>query len=245
MKPENLDKRRNGFSSRRLAVDLHIHTALSPCADNDMTPNNIVNMALIKGLDAIAITDHNCTKNVKAVVECADDKDILVVPAVEVMTNEEVHLLCYFEDMDMLSDFGEYVYYHLPETKNEQGIFGQQLIMDSFDQITGNEEKMLLNAINAGIYEVADRVNTMGGACVPAHADRNSYSIISNLGSIPEDLCFKYVEYSADSPLESDFKRYKRLIGSDAHDLSHILEPCMFMELKEKRIKCIIQELKN
>ena len=39
--------------------DLHIHSCLSPCADDSMTPHNICNMAKIKGLDLIAVTDHN------------------------------------------------------------------------------------------------------------------------------------------------------------------------------------------
>ena len=87
-----------------IAVDLHIHTALSPCADDDMTPNNIVNMALIKGLDAIAITDHNSCDNVEAVIKVAGDR-LLVVPGMEVQTREEVHLLCYFDDLDKLIHF--------------------------------------------------------------------------------------------------------------------------------------------
>ena len=40
--------------------DFHIHSCLSPCGDDDNTPNNIVNMALIKGLNAIALSDDCC-----------------------------------------------------------------------------------------------------------------------------------------------------------------------------------------
>lgn len=81
----------------KVAVDLHIHTALSPCADKDMTPNNIVNMACLKGLDAIAITDHNSCMNVRAVMSCGEEKDLLVIPGMEVETREEVHVICLFE----------------------------------------------------------------------------------------------------------------------------------------------------
>ena len=90
--------------------DLHIHSSLSPCADDDMTPNNIVNMALIKGLDVISLTDHNSTKNVEAVHELCQHKGIKFIPGIEVQTKEEVHVLCYFFDILDCLKFGEMIY---------------------------------------------------------------------------------------------------------------------------------------
>ena len=119
-----------------IAVDLHIHSALSPCADDDMTPNNIVNMAILKKLDAIAVTDHNSCDNAEAIVKLAGSQ-LIVVPGMEVETKEEVHVLCYFEDVDKLLDFGELIRTKLPSVANIPQIFGNQLIIDENDQIIG------------------------------------------------------------------------------------------------------------
>ena len=110
-----------------LYYDFHIHTALSPCGDDDMTPNNIINMAALKGLDAIAITDHNCALNVRACCECGKAAGLIVVPGMEVETSEEVHVVCLFDDVDKAEKFGEYVSGHIPPIKNRIDIFGEQL----------------------------------------------------------------------------------------------------------------------
>ena len=83
----------------KLASDLHIHSALSPCGDNDMTPNNIVNMCCLKGLDVISITDHNSMLNCRTVMEVGMSNELLVIPGIEVTTKEEVHVLYYFRDI--------------------------------------------------------------------------------------------------------------------------------------------------
>ncbi|HOO13429.1 MAG TPA: PHP domain-containing protein, partial [Bacillota bacterium] len=120
-----------------LTLDLHIHSALSPCGDNDMTPNNIVNMALLKGLDAIAVTDHNSAENVEAVMKLGFEKGIVVVPGMEVQSKEEVHLLCYFSDLDRALGFQQRVYDNL-EGENNPDYFGDQLIMDEMDRVVGH-----------------------------------------------------------------------------------------------------------
>src|SRR5690554_3641144 len=108
------------------AIDLHIHSALSPCSDDDMTPNNIVNMALICGLDAIAVTDHNSCDNVEAVIKAANGR-IIVVPGLELQTIEEVHLLCYFQDLPSLYTFQEQINCLYDGIPNTPSIFGRQL----------------------------------------------------------------------------------------------------------------------
>lgn len=86
----------------KFAVDLHIHSALSPCGDEDMTPNNIVNMALIKGLDIIAVTDHNSAANLPAILEVGKKQGLMIVPGIEVQTKEEVHIICLFRTLRAL-----------------------------------------------------------------------------------------------------------------------------------------------
>ena len=125
----------------KLAVDFHIHTALSPCADKDMTPNNIVNMSILKGLDAIAITDHNSMENCEACIELSKNKDILVIPGMELQTKEEIHLLCLFKNIRSASQFQSLIYSRLKEQENIPEIFGRQFIFNKEDKIVGENKK--------------------------------------------------------------------------------------------------------
>lgn len=169
-----------------LYYDLHIHTALSPCADNDMTPNNIVNMARLKGLDIIAITDHNSCKNVAACMKCAADTGLTVVPGMEIETCEEVHMLAFFDDTDSLGELEEVVKKSLPNIKNRRDIFGDQFIMDSDDNVVGEIDNLLVTATSLSVDSATNIVRTLGGVIVPAHIDKDAYSILSNLGFIPD-----------------------------------------------------------
>ena len=64
--------------------DLHIHSVLSACADDLMTPNNIFNMANLKGLDIISVTDHNSLKQLQICQEISESYDMLFIPGVEI-----------------------------------------------------------------------------------------------------------------------------------------------------------------
>ena len=130
-----------------LYYDFHIHSALSPCADNDMTPNNIVNMARLKGLDAIAVCDHNSTKNVMAIEKVARGAGITFLPGMEMTTAEEVHMLALFEKAQAAEAFGDMVYAALPDIPNKPDYFGEQLVMDENDEIIGKLDKLLISAL--------------------------------------------------------------------------------------------------
>ena len=150
-----------------LTLDLHIHSALSPCGDNDMTPNNIVNMALLKGLDAIAVTDHNSAENVEAVMKLGFEKGIVVVPGMEVQSKEEVHLLCYFSDLDRALGFQQRVYDNL-EGENNPDYFGDQLIMDEMDRVVGHNRRLLIRIYKPLGGRIMDLVVREGeGLCRP------------------------------------------------------------------------------
>ena len=179
-----------------LYYDLHIHSALSPCGDEDMTPNNIVNMAYLKGLDIIAITDHNSCLNARAVME-AGKGVVKVVPGMEVTTSEEVHTLCLFPDIESAEDMGELVRSKMSGIKNDPRIFGRQLVLNSQDEITGEEENLLVNAIDMDIYEVSAETKKRGGLFIPAHIDKSSYSVTANLGFLPPDLYVDGLEITA------------------------------------------------
>lgn len=231
--------------------DLHIHSALSPCAEEEMTPNNIVNMAYIKGLDIIAVTDHNSALNCEAILKCAKARGIVAVPGMEIETREEVHMVCFFPGLEEAMKMHDIVNNALPKIENREEIFGQQLIMDEDDNIIGKYKQMLLTAADLGIDEVFEIVDNLHGVVIPAHVDRDSYSIISNLGIVPDYLDIKYLEFSKDC-MVSEFlnknpylSNYKFLKSSDAHNLGQILEKESTIELEEISIECFIKSLKK
>ncbi|WP_026485857.1 PHP domain-containing protein [Caldanaerobius polysaccharolyticus] len=210
-------------------VDLHIHTALSPCASDDMTPNNIVNMALLKGLDAIAVTDHNSSLNVRAVVQVAKGR-IKVIPGMEVQSREDVHILCLFDSCEGAERFQEVIYRHLPPVSNREEIFGRQLIMDCNDDIVGVEDRLLLNAVNLSVEDICALSRDCGGISIPAHVDRQGFGMLYQLGFIPDNLLFTHLEVSrhCDIPdflrAHPELMKYHIIKSSDAHQLGDILE---------------------
>ncbi|NLO81756.1 MAG: PHP domain-containing protein [Clostridiales bacterium] len=227
----------------KIAVDLHIHSALSPCADDDMTPNNIVNMAVLKGLDAIAVTDHNSCDNVEAVIKAAGNR-IIIVPGMEVQSREDVHLLCYFNHLEALREFDGHIRKYLDGLDNISEIFGNQYIMDERDQIIGERKEMLLSSVDLSVEQLVQLAVNFGGVAVPAHVDRPSYSIISQLGFIPPDLNIRVLEFSHNSgSIVSQMQEYQRIISSDAHSLGEILEREMFLDVDNVSLTDIIQWL--
>ncbi|MBQ6845923.1 MAG: PHP domain-containing protein [Oscillospiraceae bacterium] len=212
--------------------DFHIHSCLSPCGDNDMTPNNIVNMAALLGLNAIAVSDHNTVGNVKAAMEVAKEVGITVIPGMEVETEEEVHILTLYPSLEAAQIAAKEVYNKLPAIKNRPEIFGEQVFMDSGDNIIGYEEKLLISSAQMSMNYLFDVVKSVGGIYIPAHVDRHSYSVLTNLGFIPDDIDIKNIEISrmtedVDSYLAAreELKKYKIFRNSDAHYLQDIATP--------------------
>lgn len=227
----------------RISYDLHIHSCLSPCGDIDMTPNNIVNMAVLLGIDAIAVSDHNSSLNLPAIFEVAKDTNLIVVPAIEVCTNEEVHMLCLFYTLEDSINFSNEIYNYLPPFQNNEAVFGRQLIMDSKDCKIGSEDKLLINALSIGIDKLLKTMIKYDGIAIPAHVDKSSYSIISNLGFIPEEYNFSCIEIK--NPQSNIQFNGLRISNSDAHYLEHIEEPTNFLDVNEKSVKGIIDKLKG
>ena len=216
----------------KYAIDLHIHSALSPCADDDMTPNNIVNMAILKGLDIIAITDHNSCDNIEAIMEVGE-RQYTHNTRYGGTIKGRVHLLCYFTELDNILKFDAVIRAKLPKISNSPHIFGNQYIMDSLDNIVGIREELLLTSVDMTVDEVANKVRELGGVVIPAHVDRMSYSILSQLGFIPPELEFPTLEVSTVSSVdELNLKEYDYILSSDAHSLGNIMEREMFVELQ-------------
>ncbi|MBR4030108.1 MAG: phosphoesterase [Clostridia bacterium] len=225
--------------------DLHIHSALSPCGDMDMTPNNIVNMSVLKGLDIIAVSDHNSVGNVRAVMKVAEDKPITVVPAMEIETLEEVHVLCLFPDVESAESAEAELKAKFTSVINRPEIFGEQAYMNSKDEITGYEDHLLVTATNLSIDDVKELADRNGGVAIPAHVDRSSYSVLSNLGVLP-DIGFCTVEVSKKSSPDSyNYLRKKIIQNSDAHYLWDISERENSFELPQCNAEALIKYLKE
>lgn len=231
-----------------LAYDFHIHTAASPCGDEWMSPNNIVNMALLKELDIIAITDHNTCANVKAVMDVAKSTPLVVIPGLEVETSEEFHMIVLLPSLEQAIEMEKIVCEHLPAIKNRKEIFGNQTIYNHKDEIVGEIDQLLLTATALSVYEVVEIVNKIGGVCYPAHIDRASYSIISNLGFIPPDLNIQNIEISRHTDkkiFQASHPSMRVIQSSDAHYLEDIFERQSFMKVKQNTVYDWIELLKS
>ena len=223
--------------------DLHIHSALSPCGDIDMTPNNIANMAYIKGLDFIALTDHNSILNIQAILKCSESLPLEIIPGMEIESSEEVHVLTLFPTLDDAQNAYEEVKKNQLGIKNKPEIFGKQIIYDEYDQIKGVEEELLVNATKLSIKKIKEMVESYNGIAIPAHIDRNSYSVLSNLGNIP-DIGFNTVEISKNAHFnEFSYLNLNIIRNSDAHYLEDISERENFIELEEKSILCLLNKI--
>ncbi len=234
-----------------LCYDFHIHSCLSPCGDNDMTPYNLVNMAKLLELDIIALTDHNTCKNCPAAVKAGEQIGLTVVPGMELCTSEEIHVVCLFADIDSALKFSDYVLSTMPPVKNRPDIFGEQLIVDETDNIIDNEEILLTLASGISISEVCNLVESYGGVCYPAHIDRSSYSVISNLGMITSDMGFRAVEMTADADRKTLISSHpilngaKIFVDSDAHYLENLKEAENKIDLPENTAKAVTEYIKS
>ncbi len=225
----------------KLAADLHIHSCLSPCGDMLMTPNNIVGMAYLKGLDVIAVSDHNTANNLPAIKRVADERGVLLLPAIEAESREEVHVLCYFNEVDAAVEFSKAIYEHLPDMPNNPQFFGEQVIMDEDDEPIGTEPRLLIQSLDLTIDELATLCRAHGGEPVPAHINRTSNSLINNLGFIPGEIDFRTVEIyrSLSMPEYIDTSAYHVLYSSDAHRLEDIFERDNFVSVTEKTVQSL------
>ena len=218
----------------KYAVDLHLHSCLSPCGDELMTPNNIVNMAYLKGLDMIAVCDHNTARHLPAIKKVADAVGVGLLPGMELTTQEEVHLLAYFRTVEQAVEFSNVIYPHLPPIKNKPAIFGEQQELDEDDEPAGTEEKLLISALDLSIDDLVPMILERGGLAIPAHINRGSNGLLQALGFIPPHLQFSALEVSIGMPLPHKGipRDLVQLHSSDAHYLENMFERVEFLEME-------------
>jgi len=209
-------------------ADLHIHTVLSPCGDLEMSPGNIVEQAVEKGLDIIAVTDHNHTGHARLTRELGARKGIWVVYGTEINTREEVHCLTFFDTDEQLSVFQQEMDHNYVKMPNDTSLFGYQVIVDEGEQIVEEISFSLYPGLNWSIEEASEVVHKLGGLFVPAHVDRTMNGLFAQLGIFPDDLEVDAVEIWRKSSREAakmeypELKPYTLIQNSDAHYLDDI-----------------------
>ena len=223
---------------KRYYYDLHTHSCLSPCADDDNTPNNIAGMARLSELDIVALTDHNTCKNCPAFFEACERYSITAVAGMELTTAEDIHVVCLFEHLSDALRFDAYVEGRRFKIKNREDIFGKQLIMSSCDEVIGTEEFLLSAATDITLGELPSLVKDHGGICYPAHIDRDSNGIINILGTIPESPAFDFYELRDGGNRQGYSEKYsipedRLLVDSDAHFLESFRDREFYITLPE------------
>lgn len=233
-----------------LKCDFHIHSCLSPCGDSDMTPQNIVNLAKLLELDVIALTDHNTCGNCRAAMSVGEKLGVTVIAGMELTTSEEVHIVCLFKNIDDAERFSDYVHSTLPPINNKPSVFGEQEYRDENDEVTGTEKTLLITASAISCAEAVETVSRFGGICFPAHIDRSSFSIISNLATIDESFgftCAEIFDIEKEAELKKQFphlEKLKIISDSDAHYLEN-MRPCTTpIECEENSTAAVLKILR-
>ncbi len=196
-------------------ADLHNHSCLSPCASLKMSPTVLVTYAARKNIDILALTDHNSTRNLPAFAACCADAGITPIFGLEVNTIEEVHVVCLFEKLDTAVSFGNYIESTLPVRSNDPEVFGDQIIVDEYENIIGSVDPILFSSSSVSFFELIPRVLNLGGLVIPAHIERFSNGAVSQLGFLP-DLAYSAVE-SLSVPCTYETYNNAVITGSDAH----------------------------
>ncbi len=241
--------------------DFHIHSALSPCGDNDMTPANIAGMAALAGLNIVALTDHNSCRNCPAFFAAAKQYGIIPVAGMELTTSEDIHLVCLFPDLKSALSFNDEIDSRRILMPNRVDIFGEQLIFDENDEPIGVDENFLPIATTVSLEEAPEIVKAYGGICYPAHIDRQANGIVETLGIFPDEPDFLAAELHDLSKKEEYISRFSKLghiqilVGSDAHYLTDIRdkenylliedEPYSSALVRENLFKLLLNEGEN
>jgi hypothetical protein len=210
-------------------AELHSHTVLSPCAEVEMIPPLIVQTAIEKGINLLAVTDHNASANVIAVQQAAQDTGLIVLPGMELQTREEVHLLCLFDTLEQLAAWQSLVNEHLPPLENDIEYFGEQFVVDETGDFVRRETQLLLTSTDLSLEVAIGTVNSIEGLAIPAHIDRKANGLLEILGFVPTGVTVEALEISRHITVDVAPLRYPQIRGyplvrdGDAHRLNEFL----------------------
>lgn len=224
----------------RYYYDLHIHSCLSPCADDDMTPANICGMASLKGLGIVALTDHNTCGNCKSFLAAAEVNGLVGIAGMELTTSEDIHLVCLFEQLQDALELSRAVDACRTHFPNRDDIFGKQMYIDENDEVCGTEPDFLPIATSLSVSDAYALARKHNALIYPAHIDRSANGIVSVLGTLPDEPQFSCVEYKDSNAVSSLCKKIpslcekQRVVNSDAHYLWDISEAVNYIELDDE-----------
>lgn len=236
---------------KEFIADLHIHTCLSPCADIDMTPSAIVKIASDKGIDIIAITDHNSAENIRAAKKAAKHSGLTVLAGMEIASSEEAHILALFDDRESIIRLQDTVYENLLPGMNDEKLFGEQIVVNEKDEVLAFNNRLLISATELSAHSIVKAIHALGGLAVASHIDRDAFSIISQLGFIPSDLMFDALEMSSRiermkaEDIFNDYNSFTWISSSDAHNLKDIGNRTTRLFLENPTIEEMKLALKN
>jgi PHP family Zn ribbon phosphoesterase len=232
-------------------ADLHIHTCLSPCADIEMTPAAIIKAAVEKRMDIIAVTDHNSAENVIASQKAAERTKLTVLAGMEITSSEEAHILALFDDFEGIMKMEDIVYENLQPGENDEKLFGDQIVVNEKDEVLDFNKRLLISATSLSAQKIVNTIHSLGGLAIASHIDRDAFSIISQLGFIPEDLRFDALEMSPNTErgkaalLFSAYKSFSWTTSSDAHWLKDIGRKTTSFIMNEPTLEEMRLALKN
>jgi hypothetical protein len=226
----------------KIRADLHMHTCLSPCGDDQMRATAIVGQALKAGLDMIGICDHNSAENAGSVMTAGARAGLAVIPGMEITSREEVHILGLFRTTDGLMDLQEVVYENL-HGENDRETFGPQFVIDDRDCVVAENNRLLIAATGLSVEQVVGAIHQFGGLAIASHIDRERFGIIGQLGFIPEGLGLDAVEV-ADASLSQWDYAYPVVASSDAHYLEDVGRNSTSFEVEDASFEEIARALK-
>ncbi|NMB60293.1 MAG: PHP domain-containing protein [Chloroflexi bacterium] len=215
---------------KKFRAELHVHTVLSPCAEVEMIPPLIVQEALDLGINLLAITDHNSSGNISAVIKAAEGTGIHILPGMELQTQEEVHVLCIFDTLEQIQTLQKIVDVSLPPFQNNPDLFGEQFVVDETGDFLYREERLLLTSSSVSIKSACEHVKALGGILIPAHINRKAFGLLPTLGLIPEELennpvmeISRHITIQKAVETYSQLSKYQIIQSGDVHRLDEFL----------------------
>ena len=215
-----------------------------------MIPPLIIQEAEEKGINLIAVSDHNAIANIEAVMKAAQGSTVTVLPAIELQTREDVHSLCLFDKLEQIQAFYDHIQPTFPDIKNNIEYFGEQFVVDETGDFIRREENLLITSSSLSLKNAWQTVRQYNGLLIPAHVNRSAFGLLAVLGFIPSDIEIDIVEISrhiTPEKAKNDFPQlegYHLIQSGDAHRLEEILGLNVF-HIKEATISEIVMAIKG
>jgi PHP family Zn ribbon phosphoesterase len=202
-----------------------------------MSPRSIVENSLERGLDLIAVCDHNSAENVGAAIRAGRRMGLSVLAGIEISSREEVHSLAIFDEEEQALQMQDLIYQHMRGT-NRPELFGDQVVVNEFDEVEGFNDRLLIGAVQLDLKDIVKKVRSFGGLSIASHVDRPSFSVLSQLGFFPDDVEFDAVEVSGHTTPKKaraeipGLERFPVITFSDSHFPENIGKPCTCFFMK-------------